>query len=183
MASSPILPPPGSCPLPLPCTPFPPRLLLPFPPQPILHPFRPSPPPPLPPSTPPWPRPYDLNVFFWAANVNSFRHDPRTYEWMVRTLLATSRLDPLLRLLPSHPCPCADGVSARPHLKLIFRFPLRAFCCAGQLADAAIIVNDARCSLDGHTTDTLYIILLHGFTRWGDHQKALDLFDKNNTQT
>ncbi|KAG1331692.1 pentatricopeptide repeat-containing protein [Cocos nucifera] len=125
--------------------------------------------------------PYDLDVFLWASGVDSFRHDHSTYEWMVRTLAATGRLDPLhhlLRLLLSHPCPCADGIFACPRLESIFRFALNAFCRAGRLADAATALDDARRSLDGRPAAALYNILLHGFARWGEHQKALDLFDK-----
>ncbi|PHT40036.1 hypothetical protein CQW23_18890 [Capsicum baccatum] len=63
----------------------------------------------------------DFYLFNYAASVDSFRHDHTTFEWMVRTLATTHRLQfliALLQFISSNPCPCADGIFSCPKLNL-----------------------------------------------------------------
>ncbi|KAI3952671.1 hypothetical protein MKX01_013633 [Papaver californicum] len=42
---------------------------------------------------------FDVHIFRWASEIDAFRHDHFTYEWMVRTLAITDRLNDLNSVL------------------------------------------------------------------------------------
>ncbi|KAK6147203.1 hypothetical protein DH2020_018115 [Rehmannia glutinosa] len=58
----------------------------------------------------------DFHLFRYAATLDSFRHDHSTFEYMVRSLVSTDRLDSLrslLEFISSNPCPCSDAREIR----------------------------------------------------------------------
>ncbi|KAL9238877.1 hypothetical protein vseg_013248 [Gypsophila vaccaria] len=124
----------------------------------------------------------DFHIFQWTTTIDSYRHDHNIYEWMVRTLAITDRFDDLrivlLERMPSMPCPCADGIFCCPRIEPIFRFAINSFCRVGRLDDALLAFDTIRKLIDGRPSVVLYNILIHGFVKHGQHDKALRLYDR-----
>ncbi|CAL9026475.1 unnamed protein product [Prunus brigantina] len=124
---------------------------------------------------------FDFHVFNWASSIDSFRHDHSTFEWMARTLAITDRfveLGSLLSFMVSNPCPCSDGIFSCPRTEPIFQFAINAYCRVGRLGDAVNAFDSMRKLIDGRPSVVVYNILIHGFVKCGQHDKALGLYDK-----
>ncbi|KAJ8449234.1 hypothetical protein Cgig2_021698 [Carnegiea gigantea] len=124
----------------------------------------------------------DFHIFQWATTIDLYRHDHHIYEWMIRTLAVTDRFDALrtilLECVPSKPCPCSDGIFCCPRIEPIYRFAINSYCRIGSLDDALLAFNTVQRLIDGRPNVALYNILIHGFVKNGQHDKALNLYDR-----
>ncbi|CAI9261981.1 unnamed protein product [Lactuca saligna] len=123
----------------------------------------------------------DLHVFRHASTLDSFRHDHSTYEWMVRTLAITHRLDslsPLLDFIVSNPCPCSDGIFSCSRTEPIFRFAINAYCNVGRFDDALQAFDKMRKLVDGKPSTAIYNIMIHSFVKYWKFEKGLDFYGR-----
>ncbi|PHT95827.1 hypothetical protein T459_03709 [Capsicum annuum] len=123
----------------------------------------------------------DFYLFNYAASVDSFRHDHTTFEWMVRTLATTHRLQfltALLQFISSNPCPCADGIFSCPKTEPIFRFAINAYCKAGRFDDALLAFDTMRRLIDGKPDVAVCNIIIHGFVKFKHFDKALEFYHR-----
>ncbi|CAM8994888.1 unnamed protein product [Rhodiola kirilowii] len=124
---------------------------------------------------------FDFHVFNWASNIDSFRHDHLTYQWITRTLAVTHRFNELFSVLDfifSNPCPCSDGIFSCPRTEDIFRFSLNAFCRVGRLDDALKVFDKMRKMIDGKPNVAVYNMLIHGFVKRMEHERAVELYHR-----
>ncbi|KMZ60309.1 Pentatricopeptide repeat-containing protein [Zostera marina] len=124
---------------------------------------------------------YDLDVFRWATEVDSFRHDHNTFEYMVKTLAVTDRFDGLrfvLGFMQAHPCPCSDGIFACQRLEPIYRFALNAFCRTGRVTEAESFFDAMKSSIDGKPNVALYNVVMNGFCKGRKHAKVVEWYDR-----
>ncbi|PWA70391.1 Pentatricopeptide repeat-containing protein [Artemisia annua] len=123
----------------------------------------------------------DLHVFRHAATLDSFRHDHSTYEWMVRTLAITHRLDSLSSLLDfivSNPCPCSDGIFSCSRTEPIFRFAINSFCNVGRFDDAIHAFDSMRKLVDGKPNVAIYNNMIHSFVKYDKFEKGLEFYGR-----
>ncbi|KAL6145577.1 hypothetical protein ACLB2K_056263 [Fragaria x ananassa] len=123
----------------------------------------------------------DFHVFNWASTVDSYRHDHSTFEWMVCSLANTARfseLGCLLSFIVANPCPCSDGIFSCPRTEPIFRFAISAYCRVGRLDDAVRAFDSMRKLIDGKASVVVYNILINGFVKCGEHDKALWFYER-----
>uniref|UniRef100_A0A803L0M7 Pentatricopeptide repeat-containing protein n=1 Tax=Chenopodium quinoa TaxID=63459 RepID=A0A803L0M7_CHEQI len=124
----------------------------------------------------------DFHIFQWASTIDAYRHDHHTYEWMIRTLAVSDRFDALrvlvLDIMPSKPCPCSDGIFCCPRFEPIFRFAINSYCRVGRLNDASLAFDIMKKLIDGKPSVAVYNILIHGFVKNSQHDKALRLYDQ-----
>ncbi|KAK4343554.1 hypothetical protein RND71_036648 [Anisodus tanguticus] len=123
----------------------------------------------------------DFYLFNYAASVDSFRHDHTTFEWMVRTLATTHRLQfltTLLQFISSNPCPCADGIFSCPKTEPIYRFSINAYCKAGRFDDALLAFDTMRRLIDGKPDVAVCNIIIHGFVKFKHFDKALEFYHR-----
>ncbi|KAL8213819.1 hypothetical protein R6Q57_003268 [Mikania cordata] len=123
----------------------------------------------------------DLHVFRYATTLDSFRHDHSTYEWMVRTLAITHRLDSLstvLDFIVSNPCPCSDGIFSCTRTEPIFRFAITSFCNVGRLDDALQVFVKMLKLVDGKPNVAIYNTILHSFVKYGKFEKGLEFYGR-----
>ncbi|XP_076923691.1 uncharacterized protein LOC143585901 [Bidens hawaiensis] len=121
----------------------------------------------------------DLHVFRHAATLDSFRHDHSTYEWMVRTLAITHRLDSLssvLDFIVSNPCPCSDGIFSCSRTEPIFRFAITVFCNVGRLDDAYQVFDKMLRLIDGKPNVAVYNTMIHSYVKHGKFEKGLEFY-------
>ncbi|CAM8998229.1 unnamed protein product [Rhodiola kirilowii] len=124
---------------------------------------------------------FDFHVFNWASNIDSFRHDHLTYQWITRTLAVTHRFNELFSVLDfifSNPCPCSDGIFSCPRTEDIFRFSLNAFCRVGRLDDALKVFDKMQKMIDGKPNVAVYNMLIHGFVKRMEHERAVELYHR-----
>ena len=78
----------------------------------------------------------------------------------------------------SNPCPCSDGIFSCPKSEPIFRFGLNAFCKVGILDDAEIAFANMGRMIDGKPSVAIYNILINGYARRREHEKAMAVYEK-----
>ena len=78
----------------------------------------------------------------------------------------------------SNPCPCSDGIFSCPKSEPIFRFALNAFCKVGILDDAEIAFANMGRMIDGKPSVAIYNILINGYARRREHEKAMAVYEK-----
>ncbi|KAA8521060.1 hypothetical protein F0562_011787 [Nyssa sinensis] len=100
---------------------------------------------------------------------------------MVRTLAITDRFDSLrsvLEFIVSNPCPCSDGIFSCPRTEPIFRFAINSYCRVGRFDDALIAFDHMLKMIDGLPNVAMFNMLIHGFVKHGEHEKALGLYNR-----
>ncbi|KAK4396523.1 Pentatricopeptide repeat-containing protein [Sesamum angolense] len=123
----------------------------------------------------------DFHLFRYAATLDSFRHDHSTFEYMVRSLVSTSRLDSLpslLEFISSNPCPCSDGIFSCPKIEPMFRVSISSFCRAGRFDDALFAFDIMKRLIDGKPNVALYNIVIHGFVKFGKLDRAVEFYGR-----
>ncbi|GER29059.1 pentatricopeptide repeat-containing protein [Striga asiatica] len=123
----------------------------------------------------------DYHLFRYAATLDSFRHDHHTFEYMLRSLASSDRLDSLrslLEFIASNPCPCSDGIFSCPKIESIFRVSISSFCRSGRLDDALYSFDIMRRLIDGKPDVALYNIVVQGFVKLGKVEKGVEFYEK-----
>ncbi|KAL3839268.1 hypothetical protein ACJIZ3_023859 [Penstemon smallii] len=121
----------------------------------------------------------DFHLFRYAATIDSFRHDHSTFEYMVRSLVSSHRLDSLpslLHFIAANPCPCSDGIFSCPMTEPIFRVSITSFCRTGKFDDALYAFDTMKRLIDGKPDVALYNIVIHGFVKFGNLGRGLEFY-------
>ncbi|KAH0971653.1 hypothetical protein GBA52_023809 [Prunus armeniaca] len=105
---------------------------------------------------------------------------PHSNGWPARSQSLTASSNWVLSSASWSPTlvPCSDGIFSCPRTEPIFQFAINAYCRVGRLVDAVNAFDSMRKLIDGRPSVVVYNILIHGFVKCGQHDKALGLYDK-----